>query len=180
VAASTRRAPSLARSSATTSRRARRAVSIAALPRPVSRTSRTRASALEARRYLALIADPTADLAAVGELLDPQMRVIEHPNLFSLRGSERDPGQVLASLAQGRRLVRDQRFDVVGHLVDGDAVATRVVWSGTLATDAPPFRAGARLRADCAMHFTLRGGRIARQESYDCFHPHDGTPAAGR
>ena len=121
-------------------------------------------------RYLALIADPTADPADFTHLLDPDMRFIEHPNLFSPRGSERNPAQMLASLAEGRQLLRDQRFDVVDHLVAGDRVATRVVWTGTLATAAPPFAAGARLRADSSMYFTLRGGRIARQENYDCFH----------
>lgn len=121
-------------------------------------------------RYLALIADPTSDLAVVGDLLDLDMRFIEHPNLFSPRGSERDRARMLATLEQGRQLVRDQRFDVVDHLVAGDNVVSRVVWTGTLATAAPPFAAGTRLRADSSMHFALRDGRIARQENYDCFH----------
>jgi ketosteroid isomerase-like protein len=121
--------------------------------------------------YLALIADPTADLETVGELLDPAMLFVERPNLFSPRGTERDPAQMLAALARGRELVRDQRFDVVDHLVAGDDVATRVVWTGTLAIDAPPFAAGSKLRADSSVYFTVRDGRIVRQENYDCFHP---------
>ena len=121
-------------------------------------------------RYLALIADPAADPAAVEELLDPGMRFIERPNLFSPRGSERDRAQMLASLAQGRELLHEQRFDVVDHLVAGRTVATRVVWTGTLAIEAPPFAAGSRLRADSSMYFNFRDGRIVRQENYDCFH----------
>jgi ketosteroid isomerase-like protein len=121
-------------------------------------------------RYLTLIADPTADPAAIGELLDPEARFIEHPNLFSPRGSERDRAQVLASLKQGRVLVHEQRFDVIDHLVAGDTIATRAVWTGTLAVEAPPFAAGARLRADSSMYFDVRDGRIVRQENYDCFH----------
>jgi ketosteroid isomerase-like protein len=121
-------------------------------------------------RYLALITDPTADPADLSDMLDPEMRFIEHPNLFSPRGSERDPAQMIASLEQGRQLLRDQRFDVVDHLVAEDEVVTRVIWTGTLAVAAPPFAAGARLRADSSMHFTIRDGRIARQENYDCFH----------
>jgi ketosteroid isomerase-like protein len=121
-------------------------------------------------RYLALIADPVADPAAIQELLDPEVRFIERPNLFSPRGSERDRAQMLASLAQGRELLREQRFDVLDHLVAGDTVATRVVWTGTLAVEAPPFAAGSRLRADSSMYFTFRDGLIVRQENYDCFH----------
>jgi ketosteroid isomerase-like protein len=121
-------------------------------------------------RYLALIADPTADPASIGELLDPAVRFIERPNLFSPRGSERDRAQMLASLAQGRELLREQRFDVVDHLVAGDTVATRVVWTGTLAVEVPSYAAGSRLRADSSMYFTFRDGLIVRQENYDCFH----------
>jgi hypothetical protein len=62
-------------------------------------------------------------------------------------------------------------FEIVDHVVDGDTIATRVIWTGTPALDAPPFRAGAPIRADSFMHFTLRDGRVAHQENYDCFHP---------
>jgi ketosteroid isomerase-like protein len=50
-----------------------------------------------------------------------------------------------------------------------ERVASRVVWTGTLAVEAPPYAAGAQLRADSSMHFTFRDGRILRQENFDCF-----------
>ena len=122
-------------------------------------------------RYLELLSDADSDPEAIRELLDPDMRFVELPNLFNPRGSERDPERMIASLAQGRELVRDQRFDIVDHVVGEDAVATRVVCTGTMAVAAGPFPAGARLRADSFMRFAFRGDRIARQENYDCFHP---------
>jgi ketosteroid isomerase-like protein len=121
-------------------------------------------------RYLALISDPTAELTDIEALLDPEMLFVERPNLVSPRGSERDRGQVLASVDVGRQLLRDQRFEVVEHVADGDRVASRVVWTGTLAVEGPPFAAGWQLKADSSMHFTLRDGRILRQENFDCFH----------
>ena len=121
-------------------------------------------------RYLSLIADPSADVELISELLDDDMRFVERPNLVNPRGSTRDFAQLLASVAQGRQLLEAQRFEIVDHVVAGDTIATRVVWTGTPAVDAPPFRAGSCLRADSFMHFTLRDGRIARQENYDCFH----------
>ena len=132
--------------------------------------NRTHGTAL-VERYLALIADPAADLDAIGALLDPEMRFVERPNLVSPRGSERDRERVVASVRAGRGLLQDQSFEVVDHVAAGDTVVSRVVWTGTLAVEAPPFPAGSHLRADSSMHFTLRGGRIARQENYDCFHP---------
>jgi ketosteroid isomerase-like protein len=121
-------------------------------------------------RYLALISDPSAELADIEALLDAEMRFVERPNLVSPHGSERDRGQVLASVEVGRQLLRDQHFEVADHVVADDRVASRVVWTGTLAVEAPPFEAGSELRADSSMHFTLRDGRILRQENFDCFH----------
>jgi ketosteroid isomerase-like protein len=126
-------------------------------------------------RYLSLIADPSADVELIAELLDDDMRFVERPNLVNPRGSTRDVAELLASVAHGRQLLKAQRFEIVDHVVAGDTIATRVVWTGTPAVDAPPFRAGSCLRADSFMYFTLRDGRIAHQENYDCFHAHDGA-----
>jgi len=122
-------------------------------------------------RYLSLIADPSVDVERIAELLDDDMRFVERPNLVNPRGSTRDVAQLLTSVAQGRQLLEAQHFEIVDHVVAGDTIATRVIWTGTPAVDAPPFRAGSCIRADSFMHFTLRDGRIAHQENYDCFHP---------
>jgi ketosteroid isomerase-like protein len=122
-------------------------------------------------RYLALIADPDAELKQIEALLDPDVRFLERPNLVSPRGSERDRAQMLTSVEAGRRLLRDQRFEVIDHLVDGDRVTSRVVWTGTIAVDAPPYAAESELRAHSSMHFTPREGRIIHQENFDCFEP---------
>ena len=54
------------------------------------------------------------------------------------------------------------------RLLAGDTLAARVRWTGTLATAAGPLPAGVRLEAHSSMWFTVRGGRIVRQENYDC------------
>jgi ketosteroid isomerase-like protein len=131
-------------------------------------------------RYLSLIADPSIDVERIGELLDDDMLFVERPNLVNPRGSTRGAAQLLASVAQGRQLLEAQHFEIVDHVVDGDTIATRVIWTGTPALDAPPFRAGSCIRADSFMHFTLRDGRIAHQENYDCFHPHSGAEGSRR
>jgi ketosteroid isomerase-like protein len=123
-------------------------------------------------RYLSLIADPSVDVERIAELLDDDMRFVERPNLVNPRGSTRDVAELLTSVAQGRQLLEAQHFEILDHVVAGETIATRVIWTGTPAIDAPPFRAGSCIRADSFMHFTLRDGRIAHQENYDCFHPH--------
>jgi ketosteroid isomerase-like protein len=122
-------------------------------------------------RYLALVADPAAGAAALAEVCDSEMRFVERPNLVNPRGGERDLEAMLASLLLGRRLLAEQRFDVIDHTVAGERAATRTVWTGTVGEGSGPLPAGARLRADSAMFFTLRDGRIHRQENFDCFAP---------
>jgi ketosteroid isomerase-like protein len=121
-------------------------------------------------RYLALIADLDADPAAFERLVHPDARFVEHPCLVSPRGQERDRDAARAGLARGRELLSAQRIAVLDHLVAGDRVVTRAVWTGTLARPAGPLPAGAELRADCSMFFTVRDGRIAAQENFDCYH----------
>ena len=58
-------------------------------------------------RYLALIADPSSDPAAIRALLDDGMRFVERPNLVSPAGSERDVPRLLESIVEGRRLLAE-------------------------------------------------------------------------
>ena len=92
------------------------------------------------------------------------MRFVEHPNLFSPAGSDRDVPRIMESLAQGRRLLSGQRYEVLGHAVAGETVVTRCAgparWPGP-----GPLPAGTGLEAHSSMWFAIRGGRIARQES---------------
>jgi ketosteroid isomerase-like protein len=120
-------------------------------------------------RYLALIADHDSDPAAIRELLDDGMRFLERPNLFAPAGSDRDVARIMETVAQGRKLLTGQRYEVLGHAVDGETVVTRARWTGTLAVEAGALPAGTALEAHSSMWFTIRGGRIARQENYDCF-----------
>jgi ketosteroid isomerase-like protein len=122
-------------------------------------------------RYLAVVADLDADADRLAALLDPGFRVVEHPNLVAPTGRMRDRATTVAAGAHARRLLSRNRFDVREHIVAGDRVVTRVGWTGTLAIDAGAWSAGSEMRAECCMVFTVRDGRIVRQETYDCYHP---------
>ena len=96
---------------------------------------------------------------------------VEHPNLVSPQGSRRDRSALLASFEAGRRLMGEQRLEDLEILPAGDYVVARAAWSGTLAVDAAPLRAGSTLRARLAMFFIVRDARVFRQENYDCYEP---------
>ena len=127
-------------------------------------------------RYLALLFDPAATSARLADLLHDDVVFVEHPNQVSPQGSRRDRSALLASFEAGRRLMAEQRLDDLDVLPAGDYVVARASWSGTLAVDAAPLRAGSTLRARLAMFFTIRDGRVLRQENFDCYEP---LPVAG-
>jgi ketosteroid isomerase-like protein len=122
-------------------------------------------------RYLAVVSDLDAEPVALAALVDPAARWVEHPNLVAPLGRRRDVATALAAREHSRALLAAHRFDVSEHIVADDRVVTLATWTGTLAIDAGPWPAGTELRAECCMVFTVRGGRILRQESYDCYDP---------
>jgi ketosteroid isomerase-like protein len=122
-------------------------------------------------RYLAVVADLDAEPAALAALVHPEARFVERPNLVAPAGRERDAAAAHAAREHSRALLAGHRFDVREHIVAGERVVTRATWTGTLALDAGPLRAGTELRAECCMVFTVRDGRIRHQENYDCYLP---------
>jgi ketosteroid isomerase-like protein len=122
-------------------------------------------------RYLATLFDLASSTAQLDGLLHEDVLFVEHPNLVSPQGSRRDRSTLLATFESGRRLMAEQRLENLEVLLAGEYVVARAAWSGTLAVDAGPMPAGATLHAKLAMFFTVRDGRIFRQENYDCYEP---------
>jgi ketosteroid isomerase-like protein len=122
-------------------------------------------------RYLAVVSDLTAAPDALAALLHRDVRVVEHANLVAPVGRRRDAAATLAAREHSRALLAGHRFEVREHIVAGERVVTRAAWIGTLAIDAGAWPAGTELRAECCIVFTVRDGRILRQESYDCYEP---------
>jgi ketosteroid isomerase-like protein len=129
-------------------------------------------------RYLAVVADPDGPPGALAGILDPAAEIVEQPNLVAPVGRRRDAVCAEAAHRHSRGLMAGHRFDVHEHIVAGDRVVTRATWTGTLAVDAGPWPAGTEMRAECCLVFTVRDGRILRQESYDCYHPVEVAAAA--
>lgn len=123
------------------------------------------------RRYYAVVADLGSSADQLRELLADDLRVTEHPNLVSPRGAVRDLDATLAGFEAGKALLAAQRFDVHEVIVSSERVAVRATWSGTIGVDAGHFRAGQELIAHVASLLTVRGGRIAEHETYDCYEP---------
>jgi ketosteroid isomerase-like protein len=126
-------------------------------------------------RYYAAVADLYGPEEALLALLDPRVRVVEHPNAINPSGTVRDRDAVVAGYLAGKKLLSEQAFDLHALLVSGQRVAVRATWRGRMARDVGPLRAGAALEAHVAAMITVVGGRIREHETFDCYEP---LPAA--
>jgi ketosteroid isomerase-like protein len=123
------------------------------------------------RRYFAVVADLASTEAELLDVLDPQVRVAEMPNLLTRSGAVRDLDGTLAGFRAGKALLREQTIEVHEVLVDGDRAAVRATWTGTVGVDAGGFSAGTGLVAHLAGFLTVRGGRVVEHSTYDCYEP---------
>ena len=73
--------------------------------------------------------------------------------------------EALAGFHKGRELLSAQSYDVHAKVSDGDTIASRVTWRGTLAAT------GQELTAHIATFTQVRDGRIFRHATYDCYEP---------
>lgn len=96
---------------------------------------------------------------------------IEHPNQLKPKGDRRGVSQMIADLTRGRALLRQQRYEVRALVADGETVAAQLAWTGVLAVPLAGLQPGDEMRADSAVFFRFRDGRIVEQQNYDCFAP---------
>src|SRR4051812_15570301 len=82
----------------------------------------------------------------LAELLGPDVRFTERPNLINPGGSERDRTAMRAGLEAGRQLLAWQSYEVRDHVARGDTVVERVRRRGGRGTEAGPWAAGSRRR----------------------------------
>jgi ketosteroid isomerase-like protein len=96
---------------------------------------------------------------------------IERPNLIKPAGARTDlEGMAKASTA-GASLLAKQSYDVHSAIELGSLAVLRLTWTGEIARDVGSFRKGQKLTAHIAQFIEVRGDRIARIETFDCYEP---------
>lgn len=93
----------------------------------------------------------------------------EAPHLLAPAGAVRNRDEALAGAASAHDVVSGQRFQVRRTTCQGDRVVMEAEWTATLLIDLPHWDAGEVVRARIASVFEVRNGRIASQDSYDCY-----------
>lgn len=121
-------------------------------------------------RYLQAISAkvPLEDLLS---FFSPDAVVEELPNRLKPNGYRSGVTEMKSAYERGRQIMAWQRYDVRSALAEGDVVAIELVWTGQLAVAVGHLQPGAEMRAQCAMFFKFRDGKILSQRNYDCYDP---------
>jgi ketosteroid isomerase-like protein len=130
------------------------------------------------RQYFSLVADLGSSPEALVDVLDPAVRITEHPNAISPRGAVRDRDAAIAGFLAGKALLATQAFDVHELLVSGDRVAVRATWRGTIGQGIDGLASGTELVAHIAAWLTVVDGRVLEHETFDCYEPLPSAPPA--
>jgi ketosteroid isomerase-like protein len=96
---------------------------------------------------------------------------LTHPNAVLPRGGRADRAQLLQASQAGASLLARQSYEVVSAMEVGSMAVLRVIWTGVVARDRGPFRAGQVLKAAIAQFVDTDGARIRSIETYDCYDP---------
>jgi hypothetical protein len=78
---------------------------------------------------------------------------------------------MLRDLDRGKQLLREQRYEVISAVSDGDCVALQVLWTGVLAVPVATLGPGDAMRCQSAIFLRFQDDRVVEQSNYDCFEP---------
>ena len=109
--------------------------------------------------------------ALAAELFTDDARTVERPNVLKPMGAVASRAVMAANAKKGAAILASQRYEVHQAIESADTVAVRLTWTGVMAVDAGPLRSGQVLKAHVAQFFSVRDGRLATIETYDCYEP---------
>lgn len=109
------------------------------------------------------------DEGAAAALLHPDIVQTEHPNKLYAKGQVRGRDEMLRDLPKGRTVLRSQSYPIETIFAAGDKVAVETRWEGILNVQLGRLQPGDAMVAHICMIFTLRDGKIVRQQNYDCY-----------
>src|SRR3954471_10366806 len=101
-----------------------------------------------------------AEPAKIAAFLHPDVRQVEYPNRLFAQGAERDLAAMQQAGESGKRVVREQRYEIRNVLVSDDHVAVEIVWTATLNVTVGALEPGSQIRAYIGQFFDFRDGKI--------------------
>ncbi|MFT3935320.1 MAG: nuclear transport factor 2 family protein [Chitinophagaceae bacterium] len=104
-------------------------------------------------------------------ILHPGLEQTEFPNIMIPKIRKRTFTNLLESAEAGKKMLSNQRFDLIHFFESGDTVVAEYNWMGELKTRVGNLKQGQVLKAHICTIFEFRDEKIYRQRSYDCYEP---------
>ncbi len=95
----------------------------------------------------------------------------EFPNRLVPQGATRDLAALREAARRGQAAVRQQSYEIVRAVEQGDELAMEIIWTAKLSIPVGTLPAGGTMRAHFGVFLTYREGLIVSQRNYDCFDP---------
>ena len=123
------------------------------------------------REYFLLLERLVSDAAALEDCLHPEFKQREFPNTLNPRGQESDRADALRRAALAKNILSEQSFRIMNAVESAEQIVVEALWTGRMAVDAGPLKAGQELQAHFCIVCEFKEGKIYRQRNYDCFEP---------
>jgi ketosteroid isomerase-like protein len=94
---------------------------------------------------------------------------VEHPNRLKPKGDRRGIDKMMADLARGKAILREEHYEVLEAVAAGDAVGLQVKWTGILAVPVGALQPGDSMVCESGIFLKFAGDRVVEQHNYDCF-----------
>jgi ketosteroid isomerase-like protein len=115
------------------------------------------------RRYFSIVGDLSSTSDDLRDILDPGAVFTELPNPISPKGHVRSVDDTVAGFEAGKARLTAQSIEIHEILVSGERAAVRSTWRGSIGAT--------EIVAHMGGFVTVRDGRIAAHETYDCYEP---------
>lgn len=121
--------------------------------------------------YLQLIETFQAEEDLFETILHPEFVQTQFPNALNPQMQSSDRAEIFRRMKIGKTILTNQKYEIQSSLEKGSHTVVEAIWTGTMAVDAGPLKAGKTLKAYFCMIFDFKDGQIYRQRNYDCFDP---------
>jgi hypothetical protein len=105
----------------------------------------------------------------IARFYHPDVIQIEYPNSVTKNIKIRTLLDLEKAAEQGRRVVREEHYEIMNSYACNNTVIVEVIWKATSAIEIGAAPAGSQIQAYFAQFFEFKDGKIFRQRNYDCF-----------
>lgn len=120
------------------------------------------------RQYFAAI-EREAEQQEIMQFFHPDVEQHEFPNRLVPAGAHRTLQDLLDSGEKGKKVIANQRYEILNVIESGNRISLEVTWTGKLKIPLGTLKEGDTMTAHFGVFIEYKDGKIIKQHNYDCF-----------